>query len=303
MSSHYQDAACCCVFHDRVKASSVTLKTRRNWKLGARWRAEPETDAYAYLGVASCSRAAHYLITTSWRCPATRTPADTMGRGSRAIYTHTPARKSSTNFQLYCFVIQICSTSWLGHGRGYKWHSSTMGRGKGGRGLGLSTLKPYYHNNYTDYTFQRNNTIHTYDNRRTFAFPNGSLAVEVLDSTYRSCPAYPLTYRLDISIDISSTYRALLILDSTYRSTYRAYEGGPDPGLLILSNPQSPPSSDESKTAFSCCCVGLRLVHTSVERVAFHHYWNHSWLLLRNIFKYFSTNEWEEGIFFALQDL
>ena len=26
----------------------------------------------------------------------------------------------------------------------------------------------YYHNNYTDYTFQRNNTIHTYDNRRTF---------------------------------------------------------------------------------------------------------------------------------------
>ena len=26
----------------------------------------------------------------------------------------------------------------------------------------------YYHNNYTDYTFQRNNTIHKYDNRRTF---------------------------------------------------------------------------------------------------------------------------------------
>ena len=43
---------------------------------------------------------------------------------SCAIYTHTPARKSSTNFQLYCFVIQICSTNWLGHGHGYKWHSS-----------------------------------------------------------------------------------------------------------------------------------------------------------------------------------
>ena len=43
---------------------------------------------------------------------------------SCAIYTHTPARKSSTNFQLYYFVIQICSTNWLGHGHGYKWHSS-----------------------------------------------------------------------------------------------------------------------------------------------------------------------------------
>ena len=37
---------------------------------------------------------------------------------SCAIYTHTPARKSSTNFQLYYFVIQNCSTNWLGHGHG-----------------------------------------------------------------------------------------------------------------------------------------------------------------------------------------
>ena len=43
---------------------------------------------------------------------------------SCAIYTHTPARRSSTNFQQYYFVIQICSTNWLGHGHGYKWHSS-----------------------------------------------------------------------------------------------------------------------------------------------------------------------------------
>ena len=40
---------------------------------------------------------------------------------SCAIYTHAPARKSSTNFQLYYFVVQICSTNWLGHGHGYKW--------------------------------------------------------------------------------------------------------------------------------------------------------------------------------------
>ena len=45
---------------------------------------------------------------------------------SCAIYTHTPARTSSTNFQLYYFVIQFCSTNWLGHGHGYKWHSSIM---------------------------------------------------------------------------------------------------------------------------------------------------------------------------------
>ena len=43
---------------------------------------------------------------------------------SCAIYTHTPARTSSTNFQLYYFVIHVCSTNWLGHGHGYKWHSS-----------------------------------------------------------------------------------------------------------------------------------------------------------------------------------
>ena len=43
---------------------------------------------------------------------------------SCAIYTHTPAR-NYTNFQLYYFVIQFCSTNWLGHGHGYKWHSST----------------------------------------------------------------------------------------------------------------------------------------------------------------------------------
>ena len=30
----------------------------------------------------------------------------------------------------------------------------------------------YYHYNYTDYTFQRNNTIHKYDNRRTFIIHN-----------------------------------------------------------------------------------------------------------------------------------
>ena len=30
----------------------------------------------------------------------------------------------------------------------------------------------YYHNNYTYYTFQRNNTIHKYDNRRTCIIQN-----------------------------------------------------------------------------------------------------------------------------------
>ena len=49
---------------------------------------------------------------------------DTTTNMSCAICTHTPARKSSTNFQQYYFVIQICSTNWLGHGHGYKWHSS-----------------------------------------------------------------------------------------------------------------------------------------------------------------------------------
>ena len=46
------------------------------------------------------------------------------GVSSCAIYTHTPAQTSSTSFQLYYFVIQFCSTNWLGHGHGYKWHSS-----------------------------------------------------------------------------------------------------------------------------------------------------------------------------------
>ena len=30
----------------------------------------------------------------------------------------------------------------------------------------------YYHNNYADYTFQRNSTIHKYDNRKTFIIQN-----------------------------------------------------------------------------------------------------------------------------------
>ena len=45
---------------------------------------------------------------------------------SCAIYTHTPARESSTNFQQYYFVIHVCSTNWLGHGHGCKWHSSRI---------------------------------------------------------------------------------------------------------------------------------------------------------------------------------
>ena len=39
------------------------------------------------------------------------------------IHTHTPARKSPTNFQLYYVVIQLCSTNCLGHGHGYECHS------------------------------------------------------------------------------------------------------------------------------------------------------------------------------------
>ena len=35
------------------------------------------------------------------------------------IHTHTPAQKSSTNFILYPFVVQRCSTNWLGHGHGF----------------------------------------------------------------------------------------------------------------------------------------------------------------------------------------
>ena len=44
-------------------------------------------------------------------------------RLSRDIHTHTPARKSYTNFQLYYFVIQICSTNCLGHRHGHECHS------------------------------------------------------------------------------------------------------------------------------------------------------------------------------------
>ena len=40
------------------------------------------------------------------------------------IHTHTPAQKRSTNFILYPFVVERCSTNWLGHGHGYEWHSS-----------------------------------------------------------------------------------------------------------------------------------------------------------------------------------
>ena len=36
----------------------------------------------------------------------------------------------------------------------------------------------YYHNNCTDYTFQRNNTIHKYDNRRTFTIQNHFFAYQ-----------------------------------------------------------------------------------------------------------------------------
>ena len=40
------------------------------------------------------------------------------------IRTHTPAQKTYTNIILYPFVIEPCSTNWLGHGHGYEWHSS-----------------------------------------------------------------------------------------------------------------------------------------------------------------------------------
>ena len=39
------------------------------------------------------------------------------------IYTHTPAKKSSTNFLLCQFIIRKCSTNRLGHGHGYELHS------------------------------------------------------------------------------------------------------------------------------------------------------------------------------------
>ena len=33
-------------------------------------------------------------------------------------------------------------------------------------------IKSYYNTTHTDYTFQRNNTIHKYDNRRSFIIQN-----------------------------------------------------------------------------------------------------------------------------------
>ena len=42
---------------------------------------------------------------------------------SCAIHTHTPAKKSSTNFLLYPFLLLKCSANRLGHGHGYKCHS------------------------------------------------------------------------------------------------------------------------------------------------------------------------------------
>ena len=35
----------------------------------------------------------------------------------------------------------------------------------------------YYHNNYTDYTFERDNTIHKYGNRRTFIIQQNMLHI------------------------------------------------------------------------------------------------------------------------------
>ena len=56
-----------------------------------------------------------------------RPPGGSVGRPkllmSCDIYTHTPARKSSTNLQLYYYVVQIYYTNWLGRGHGYEWHS------------------------------------------------------------------------------------------------------------------------------------------------------------------------------------
>ena len=39
------------------------------------------------------------------------------------IHTRTPARATCTNFELYPFVLQSCSTYCLGHGHGYECHS------------------------------------------------------------------------------------------------------------------------------------------------------------------------------------
>ena len=48
--------------------------------------------------------------------------------GLRYSYTHTPARKCYTNFQLYYFVIQMCYTNCIGHGHGYECHSPVLPR-------------------------------------------------------------------------------------------------------------------------------------------------------------------------------
>ena len=39
------------------------------------------------------------------------------------IHTHTPAQKSYTDFMLYPFLLNKCSTISLGHGHGYECHS------------------------------------------------------------------------------------------------------------------------------------------------------------------------------------
>ena len=39
------------------------------------------------------------------------------------IHTQTPAKKSSTNFLLYPFLLRKCSTNRIGHGHGYECHS------------------------------------------------------------------------------------------------------------------------------------------------------------------------------------
>ena len=66
-------------------------------------------------------------------CSAPSTPEPSRWRRRHAcmqilscdIHTHTPARKSSTNFQLYYLLYKLFS-NWLGHGHGYEWHSLNM---------------------------------------------------------------------------------------------------------------------------------------------------------------------------------
>ena len=53
-------------------------------------------------------------------CPCIRAPL------SCDIHTHTPARKSYTDFLRYSFVLQNRSTNYLGHGYGYECHSQTL---------------------------------------------------------------------------------------------------------------------------------------------------------------------------------